>query len=250
LAAKFIFESQHEHDKFDLNSEVEYDEKFPLAARAERFMLEHDEQYLGVISLNYDTILERAGLWRRPSARGECNGEHAQNNPIRIPSQWSSGVASGTPLLKLHGSTHWFINQAGEEIVDVGFSSHGCTLSASDGDWWEHQKVHAPGLRRLIVPPVAAKSAYFEYPVLRTLWKIAAELMRQAKEIVIIGYSLPPEDTMLHRLLQEATTDTKFIVVNLDPTGPQAQLAKLGFTDIRSFKGLNCISDYLDSESA
>src|SRR6476660_9287295 len=53
----------------------------------------------------------------------------------------------------------------------------------------------------MIVPPAAAKSPYYTNGILQANWKLAAKTLRQADELVIIGFSLPPTDLLVCSML-------------------------------------------------
>lgn len=46
----------------------------------------------------------------------------------------------------------------------------------------------------MIVPPAAVKSPYYKNRTLQELWRLAAEALSQAEELVMMGFSLPQTD--------------------------------------------------------
>lgn len=55
-----------------------------------------------------------------------------------------------------------------------------------------------------IVPPVLVKSELSRHPVLRVVWAAALKKLREAKEVVFIGYSLPQTDLAARMLFRES----------------------------------------------
>jgi len=53
----------------------------------------------------------------------------------------------------------------------------------------------------MIVPPATVKSPYYNNRTLQELWTIAAEALRNARELVIMGFSLPQTDLLVSSLL-------------------------------------------------
>ena len=56
-------------------------------------------------------------------------------------------------------------------------------------------------LEPMVVPPATIKSAYYGNNVLRSLWTSAALHLRNAKEVVIMGFSLPATDMLVSSML-------------------------------------------------
>jgi hypothetical protein len=69
----------------------------------------------------------------------------------------------------------------------------------------------------MIVPPTAVKSPYYNNRTLQELWRLAAEALSKAEELVIMGFSLPQTDLLVSSML--ATTlpkSSKITPVNRD----------------------------------
>jgi hypothetical protein len=237
-SVRHIFEQQHSSDPFDDETGTEV---HPIAESAAKLFFV-DQLVEGVVSLNYDTVLERAHARFQVRELGETYPK-PRLNPYQIPHRCFDGSQGQVPLLKLHGSTHWFKNRTGEDIFDVGFSAGGCEEDDSSL-WWDHQQIHCPGYSRLIVPPVAVKRDYLNLPVLVRQWQIASKLLKAATEVVVIGYSVPAEDSMVLSLLGEAS-DATFTVVNRSVGDPRDQLSKHGCKVGRDFSGNDCVAEYL-----
>ena len=163
------------------------------------------------ITLNYDILVEAGlqghALW--------CNGPPTDpNNPARSSPGRFAGIGDvlgGLPdlrarsgqtiytdeltaspeqtfqLLKLHGSLDWYW---------VPGDASGPTLNRSIlrprfGTELPTRQDYAnelPGREPFIVPPLAAKSAYFRNPVIREIRRKALAALRRADRIHLVGY--------------------------------------------------------------
>jgi hypothetical protein len=161
-----------------------------------RELLEEVE-LLGVITTNYDTLIERtlrhrriantpepgffyAGLPRPQLAYGSnswdyYNEEEPQRNAIDI--------SGSVPLCKLHGSLSWQLEGARVKI------------------WRDMRLSYRSGGLAAIVAPTPEKSAE---PWLQPVWDAARGLLSRASLWIVVGYSLPDYDHAVRGLLAEA----------------------------------------------
>jgi NAD-dependent SIR2 family protein deacetylase len=102
--------------------------------------------------------------------------------------------------LKLHGSIDWF------SCSNSGCRAHGELFVVEDpmkeyfcSDCYEH-------LYNVLIPPVLNKQLK-EFPIIRKIWNTALHEMREAKHLVIWGYSLPPTDFYSSWLLRQARSN-------------------------------------------
>ncbi len=58
------------------------------------------------------------------------------------------------------------------------------------------------------MPPTFAKR--FEYPEQQNVWRDVLEVCRGAREFVLLGYSLPPDDFLTRAALRSALRQTSF----------------------------------------
>ncbi len=209
---------------------------------------------LGVISFNYDTLLERICWKYEISAESKIITPFGIQkidlqrvdafNLYRLPLAPLSHREAGTGhppiqdsfhLVKLHGSLNWFYSGssdfAGEQIyykpVDSGFpltdmTSLNAELLTSEVARLSLDKHH------LIIPPVAEKSHFYSNQTLRALWSKARAYLKEAEEIYVVGYSLPDTDLTTKLLLQTACTgQTKTVyIVNNDVQGKDSLLRR------------------------
>jgi hypothetical protein len=116
---------------------------------------------------------------------------------------------SGGYYLKLHGSVDWFYcyNPDCKQFNNVYPKS-----DLKDRIFCDECR---EGMNTLIIPPTLNKT-YSEYPFIRRIWNIAADEMKDAEEIVIWGYSLPPTDFHASWLLRQvqAARLRKLVLIN------------------------------------
>lgn len=164
-----------------------------------------------VISLNYDCVIDyalkahgnqkwnaRYGYGLKLGARGKALSGDEHWQPAR-PAAKDETVH----LYKLHGSMHFKVSGAlTKERVDLKQRPY---------------TRQAGSLRFSIIPPEWHK-AYYE-GVFAGLWKQAASAIHRAKQIVFVGYSLPPTDlhsTALFRTSTKKGALKALIIVNPD----------------------------------
>lgn len=146
---------------------------------------------VAVLTFNYDLALEFALQNRRLPVFYSLAGEKRAS-------------ANQLPLLKLHGSLNWFrCGASGGEhskhvvtIHDFGGArflpnGSGGFFFSLDVDRFQPANGCVVG-DRVIVPPTWSKGEHHRQ--ISTVWARAAEELRDAENIIVIGYSLPPSD--------------------------------------------------------
>jgi hypothetical protein len=142
-------------------------------------------------------------------------------------------VSGRVQLMKLHGSLNWGRCIACEAIEEwpvslltsstPGFSwAPGAAATAEFvGLWGQRRHCHPLGLYApdpVIVPPTWDKASH--YGEIETVWRRAARHLGEAKDIVVIGYSLPESDQFFRYLYALGTlTPTRlrrFVVYDPD----------------------------------
>jgi hypothetical protein len=212
-------------------------------------------QKLTAITFNYDTLLEEAVDARRWMHWGRgiiVSAIHVLDGlpPTAVPSMPASDYVEGFRLLKLHGSidSYW-----------VSADSTGATINrwASLGGWGapeapdsRRRQRELPGRSPFIVPPAAAKSAFYSNPLTRQLWQTAAAALSAADTVTLVGYSLPATDLVNSGMLAERLTDspTRVEVVNLDPEVVAQRLKLLGIREdvITAIDGDDAVKRFVD----
>jgi hypothetical protein len=211
-----------------------------------------------LLSFNYDTLVEHAVNshsiydWE---ANSRVLAEHVLNHTPPWPpgpGRYGTDDAASFRLLKLHGSldTFW-----------VPGDRSGSTINRSpmvSGSWTQPEPIDQstrrrdfPGRSPYIVPPAAAKSAFYDNPISRELWQSAAEALADARRVVLIGYSLPPTDLVTSGMLAECLNTVRvrdIVVVNPRPQEIVERLAFLGVDRkaIRTQDGSQAVEDFVN----
>lgn len=139
-----------------------------------------------VITFNYDLLIDRA-LWRSERWHPSSGyGVSFQPTP-----HWKAGPrASQVLLLKLHGSLNW----------DVGGGSLMLHPMYNESIEYFPDCVVTPDPFQIRKPPfggygiLPSLSKCFSSRALLDIWAQAHECLRRAKEVIVIGYSLPEAD--------------------------------------------------------
>jgi hypothetical protein len=165
-----------------------------------------------IITLNYDSLVEWVALSHL------SNGAPGDPTILVDPREPDAYWGPRARLLKLHGSVTWFFPGP----------SYGPTSAFKDlFGWsgpnigphpmtWDQLTAHAEGLVPLLVPPVTAKSTYFDHPLIRKAWLDARQALDAATCVYILGYSLPAADLQMRALLAEGTRDKPVVLINVD----------------------------------
>lgn len=177
-----------------------------------------------VITLNYDTlveeIVEKIGTAKYPgiphstkpnsiTADPRSNLRVCNIHPSILRDAWLGSTGSSFSdyfynqpsfrLLKLHGSVNWFRSpnpNAQSDTISYIPATEAATYPDQASPSWIADK--AP----YIIPPVPNKGSLVNHDSLRAIWREAAEAVKWAKRIVVLGYSMPENDTLLMQLIR------------------------------------------------
>jgi len=180
-----------------------------------------------IITLNYDTLIERA-----------ARDLKVINNKVLLPAciyppyfaniasrsgqaLWGYEVPLTFRLLKLHGSVNWHYsgrkNFYGETIFFSDVPEFGSSTDQNSHKTTELRQM-AADKETLLIPPESEKTTYFENETIRTLWNDAATAIQNASALYIIGYSLPPSDLgMFLFLVTNCPKNVPIYLVDIEP---------------------------------
>jgi len=177
-----------------------------------------------VITFNYDLFVELS--WLRSLEEGDLQWRrslHLYPVPIAPISARVGHFIGGIParnglrLLKLHGSLSWRYSgpgsSAGDIVYDLGVLGTGWDLEGIRPLPVGYTDPYHLSVDRepMIVPPAAVKSPYYSNRTLQALWRSAANVLRQAEELVIMGFSLPQTDLLVSSMLATTLRDDSVI---------------------------------------
>jgi len=183
-----------------------------------------------VITLNYDTLVEKAARDLKESEHGSVLKPTEIYPPYfaDIASRsgaglWGGEVPQTFRLLKLHGSVNWHYSGRevfhGETIFFSDVSEFGpATDEAARAATTERLRHMAADKETLLIPPVAEKTTYFNNETIRALWKDAAAALHDAAALYVVGYSLPISDLGMRFFLagNSPGADVPIRVVDID----------------------------------
>ena len=186
-----------------------------------------------VITFNYDVLVETAAVERT----GIDSWSGLYRAPVVPAAARMSAVLGGSParsftLLKLHGSVTWFWSGVdsipSDPIYDAGLRG-GWSLDGLLSPYAASLDQLVADKVPMVVPPTATKSAFYDNATLRSQWQLAAKALEKAEQLVLVGYSLPPSDTVVRSLLR--TTFSGGTVIPVDLGGAVVAQAKSLFGD-------------------
>lgn len=215
-----------------------------------------------VIGFNYDLLVEHtvhaAGLFDEDDNRVwvEDIVRYGPALATRVPSGLVYGHqrARSFRYLKLHGSIDAFWVPGDEKGTSIGRwrseMDWGHPVAVSDDERLEV----LPDREPFIVPPAAAKSSFYNNPLTRQMWRLAAEAIEEADEVALVGYSLPMTDLVTSGMLGERLrgTTSRVVVVNRTPDPVVRALTYMGIdsTRITTVDGANACIDYVSDLEA
>lgn len=229
-----------------------------------------------VISLNYDNFVECGVLSMRPRVDALVGGGIVIEDDIlgglppcaEFPQHSEQSGRTFTydgdlintrheraatfRLLKLHGSLSWYW------LPEGGGSStiRRWQLPGLFGERWDDdqdlRRQELPAHEVFVVPPAALKSQRLREPVMKELWQRAAEALREATRVVLVGYSLPTADHSLSGMLSESIQGRAVSVeiADLDPEPVAQRLHRLGIAaeKVELFSGADSIAKWTDAQ--
>ena len=177
---------------------------------------------VSVITLNYDTLVERAA--RAPSISGINNGNGILPSQVYPPyfsniRSRAAALVSPTPIdtfayFKLHGSVNWYYSGREDFYGETLFYSD-VSPWGSEPDSYERDALSvARDKETLIIPPVAEKTTYFNNETVRRLWQEASNRLYGATRVFVIGYSLPMSDLGMQFFLKRSLPSSETPVVH------------------------------------
>jgi hypothetical protein len=171
-----------------------------------------------VLTFNYDLLVEEAlrGWERNASGPDLYPLPLVERQPVGShPFLTAGGPTAPLPsIYKLHGSVNWMYS--GEEN-STGPVTLGPWQRSDPQQQAPRQRYLYSDLKPLVVPPTSSKSPFYTHSALRALWAAAAAALREAEEIIVIGYSFPSTDQQVTTLLRTTLRPgTRILVVTTD----------------------------------
>ena len=187
---------------------------------------EWSARQVSVITLNYDTLVERAA---EALSKPEVNGGHGVSTSQVYPPYFSSirsrtaTLVSASPLdtftyLKLHGSVNWHYSGREDFYGETIFYSDVSPWGPKQNDHEKKSRLTAGDKETLIILPVSEKTTFFNNETVRRLWQEASDHLEGATRVFVIGYSLPISDLGMQFFLKRSLPiqGTPWYIVDTD----------------------------------
>lgn len=213
-----------------------------------------------VVSFNYDTLVEQTVeyIWQCDERLNRVNPGDVVRHMPRLAKPIVGGLSLGNQVaetfrfIKLHGSIDTYWVQGDQTGATMARWSTGATYGRPVDPSADARNQTLPGREPFLVPPAAAKSAFYRNPLTTQLWQDAARALRGSTEIALLGYSIPPTDLVTTGMLGEnlANRSTRVAIVNPSPQQPHEALNSIGIVDsrIREVASIEAYVDELDRE--
>ena len=153
-----------------------------------------------VITLNYDTLVERAAHKVPIDGREGILAEsiyppYFENIQSRAGQGiWGELKTDSFSYYKLHGSTNLYYSGRNSFYGETIFLSKAPPWGTEYLEYESRSRLISGDKEVLIIPPVTDKLTYFNNETVRRLWREASEALYAASRVFVIGYSLPPAD--------------------------------------------------------
>jgi hypothetical protein len=214
-----------------------------------RYFASANDKYdeISFITMNYDLLLEillQYSFYKQNQNPIEkefiITGAKQYHYPmtwIGLRSQLPGGILCDDnnrefpQIIKLHGSINWFWSgRTPAETIYYGNMGKG-----------EDDSRLKSSLKPFIIPPVMNKDSFYNHIMVKALWKRAWEILNEADQIYVVGFSFPQTDTSVRFLFQSALWGygkTIYIVNRLPEDKQQIEIEK--YREI--FGGNQCIN--------
>ena len=177
----------------------------------------------GVITLNYDTLVERAAATIETGGKSTLTAGQLYPVPFTLASRrdgnpFSNDEVETFTLFKLHGSINWFYSGAADSTGETIYYTSTYSWERDDSRELPQQEAVSDKVP-LIVPPTTEKVRFFQHESLKRIWTRALDSISQATRLFVLGYSLPMTDLAIRLFLNEvgiACPKKELYVVNRD----------------------------------
>lgn len=180
----------------------------------------HDQKS-HVITLNYDTLIERAAGLIKVSPNSRLAPDMIYPVPLTLASRRDQAVFGSDNLesfkiYKFHGSVNWHYSGASTYFGETIYYNYVGEWGADESN---EQRSIAAVLDKvpLIVPPTTEKITYFQHETLRSIWSLAGSALGNGTRLVCIGYSLPLTDLSMQFFLKDNSPADKIPLLIVNP---------------------------------
>ena len=166
--------------------------------------------HVTVITTNYDLIIDREFKPEIRSHQVDYGIAYRDVENSRLIPPPADPIFR---LYKLHGSLNWLRCQlCGQYYINPAGSIAARAFDGEVGSWNTCDCSERLQLNAVLVPPSLVRD--IRDPNLLQIWNSALEAIRTAHSLVLIGYSLPPEDLAIKSMIMRGMNGRK---ANLPP---------------------------------
>lgn len=211
------------------------------------------------ITTNYDSLIESSLLCQGVKYLDETQRERQRCHKFFYPGftmpaepshcgTWTGKLIPDhdkhVPVVKLHGSVTWFhVNGRTSECISTGMfydpAPHAHVFNSKEFKFNQFMTAakscggiakkggEVKSYEPAIIPPMLGKSSVA--PMIPLQWKTAIDAFKKARMIIVIGYSFPPTDLFMKRLLAEGlreNRDLDFLMI-VDRTRPEEWIGRV-----------------------
>lgn len=201
-----------------------------------------------IITFNYDTLLDSHLLESREITDVYFDTIRARRDRLATAGQ------QHPLLLKLHGSINWRCAESDLRSIIEGPRREEESYDIS-AVWTDTSGPPEPNdeVSPLIVPPLPTKPIT-SVRLFRWLWTRAYEYLHEARELIVVGYSLPAADRVARSMFGSFTSSRLKRVVIVDPSTAAFDrwrdvLRRTGLTGLR-WTYYESLGDFLGRDTA
>ena len=200
------------------------------------------EQRATVITLNYDTLIERASRELQIKDQipmyiraGQMYPPYFAPIESRSAGGWDRKINTFL-YLKLHGSTNWYYSGRDNFYGETIFYSDVSPLGSNDLAEEKESIALSRDKEVLIIPPVTEKTTYFNNETVKGLWHKASDALSKATRVFVIGYSLPISDLGMQFFLRNNQPKPQTPVYVIDTCAAVAKRYKCVLPELQIIK--------------
>ena len=192
--------------------------KEPLPSWFRSLVQAWHEKSATVITLNYDTLVERAAISNSALSLSHIYPENFANIRSIGNTLWGADALDTFRYYKLHGSVNWHYSGREEFYGETIYYSDVTGWGGVDSDHERQSRGPVADKEMLIIPPVSEKTSYFNNEYVRGLWINAGRALSSATRVFVVGYSLPETDMGMGFFLSQYIPghQTPWYIVNTD----------------------------------
>lgn len=155
-----------------------------------------------IITFNWDLLVDN--IVALDHAGGPDYGVNLLE-PVEESAREDRGRVGGPLVLKPHGSMNWMTcRECHKNFAHILTGKTGAEYHA--GKEFPCRYCGTP-TEPLMIPPTLLKN--YRHPVIKAVWKEARRVLRQADEVIVVGYSLPVTDFKAKWLFMEASASRR-----------------------------------------